>query len=401
MSGDEEHDAGRPDSPGDPDGGEASGLPPHPLDRVWFHPSELSAHLGNEVPMAAPRSPRRDWGLATITAAAAMIATLAVVAATGGFSNSSGGRDRASIATAVLGLGGDSVTDLLAGSRASVVGVRVTRADPAAVPTIGSGVALGRTEVLTAASIVAESVTVTVSTDGRVLSATVVGIDPTTDLALLRVPDGGLGAAPLGSSDELAVGQTVVGVGMAGGDHRWAAQGLVSSIGRLVTTSSGAVMAGLVETDLEPGQTVAGGALLDASGEVVGILTAAAPGRAVPIDWARDLAEQLATSGQASHGYLGVDATEAGDLAGGGARITVVADASPAAAAGLRIDDVITSLGGERITDVADLVTAVAQLRPGDPVDVMVWRGDKRINLKAALGERTLTTPGASFTSAP
>jgi putative serine protease PepD len=402
MSGEEHHDAGRPDGDDGPDDREASGVPPHPLDRVWFHPSELSAQLGNEVPATAPGPPRRDWGLATLTAAAAVLATLAVVAATGGFSGDASDRASVSIATAVLGLGsGDAVTDLVAESRASIVSVRAAGADPAVAPTTGSGVALGRTEVLTAASILTNAVSVTVATDGRVLTATVLGIDTSTDLALLDVPDGGLGAAPLGSSDDLDVGQMVVGVGVVGGDHRWAGQGLVSSIGRLVTTTSGIVMAGLVETDLEPGQSVAGGALLDGNGEVVGILTAAAPGHAVPIDWARDLAEQLATSGHARHGYLGVDAVDAGEVGGGGARVSVVAGESPAAAAGLRQGDVITALGGERITDFADLVTAVAQLRPGDPVDVMVTRGSERVRLKATLGERTLPTPVATLTSAP
>lgn len=385
MSGEEHRDAGRPDGDEDPDD-EASGVPPHPLDRLWFHPSELSAHLGSEVPIATSPPPRRDWGLAGLSAAVAVLVTLAVVAATGGFAGDASDRAGASLATAVLGLGSDPVTDLMAESRASVVAVRATGTDPSGAPTTGSGVALGRTEVLTAASILTDAVTVTVADDGRVHAATLVGVDPATDLALLQVPDGGLDAAPLGTSDDLEVGQMVVGVGMAGGDHRWAGQGLVSSIDRLVTTPAGLVMAGLVDTDLDPSPTVAGGALLDREGEVVGILTAAAPGFAVPIDWARDLAEQLATSGHARHGYLGVGALDAGDVDGGGARVSVVAEASPAAVAGIRPGDVITAFGGERITDFADLATVVAQLRPGDPVDVMVTRGSERVRLETTLG---------------
>lgn len=391
MSGEEQRDAGRPDEDRSPGGAEAPRQPPHPLDRVWFHPSELSARLGGEVPVA-PRTPRRDWGLATLTAAAAVVTTLGVVAATGGFSGSVSVHARASLATAALGPGSAPVTNVAAKSRASIVAVRATGADPAAAPTTGSGVALGSTEVLTAASLLTGAVTVTVSNGGRVLGATIVGVDPTTDLALLRTSGGELDAAPLGSSRDLEVGETVVGLGMAGGDHRWVGQGLVSSIGRLTTTTSGLVMAGLVETDLRPAQLVAGGALLDRDGNVVGVLTAAAPGHAVPIDWARDLAEQLATSGRVSHGYLGVDAVDAGDQAGGGARVSVVVAASPAAVAGLRPADVITALGGERITDIADLLAVVAQLRPGDPVDVIVIRGSERVHLKVTLGERSASS---------
>ncbi len=403
-SGDEEqqglHGAEGADAPDDLDDPEASGLPPHPLDRVWFHPSELSARLGTEVPAPAPpRPPGRDWGLAAITAVAAMVATLAVVAATGAFSSDGGNREQASIATSVLGLGdGPSVTDLVSANHGSVVAVRATSTDPAVAPVTASGVALSRTEVLTSATVVAGARAVTVAADGRVLTATIAGVDPSTDLALLRVPDAELTPGTFGTSDDLEVGQTVVGIGMAGGDHRWAAEGVVSSLGRLVTSGAGVVMAGLVETDLRPGTPVAGGAIVDAEGHVVGVLTGAAAGRAVPIDWARDLAQELAASGQVRHGYLGVDATDAGDRPGGGARITVVAPDGPAGAAGLAPGDVVTTLAGDRVSDVADLLAAVARRHPGDPVDVIVWRGDGRSTIKVTLGERMLvSTPVAAF----
>jgi S1-C subfamily serine protease len=380
---------------------EPAGLPPHPLDRVWFHPSELFAQppspSGTETPQGGRRS--RDWGLAAAAVVVGAVATLAVLAATGTLGSDGRGQTPGAVATAVSGLANNSISAVVTASGGSVVAVRVIGTDTTAAPVTVSGVALARSEVLTSASALVGAVAITVATEGRVLTAEVAGVDPDTDLALLRVAGGELTAARLGSSDELEVGETVVGVGVAGGDHRWAGQGIVSALGRLVTIGNGTLMPGLVETDLRPGAAVSGGALLDSTGAVVGVLTGAAPGHAVPIEWARDLAEQLATSGRAYHGWLGVDAVDAGDHPGGGARVTGVATFTPAQAAGLAPGDVITAIGGQRVTDFADLVAALAQRRPGDPVVMMVWRSGQRLRMEASLGERGATAPLATFTS--
>jgi putative serine protease PepD len=268
----------------------------------------------------------------------------------------------------------------------------------------GSGVALGRTQVLTSASLLAGATRATVSTaDGRVLDASVLGSDPTTDLALLALDDGGgrgvetkrqLRPARLGSTDELAVGQTVVAFGMAGGDHRWVSRGVVSALDRLFEMPSGVVLPGLVETDIDPGDAPGGGALLDASGAVIGILTRIAPGRAVRIEEARDVADQLATTGTVHHGWLGLDAVDAGDRPGGGARVTAMTARGPADAAGLAVNDVIVRVGNERVTDLADLIAAVARRRPGDPVEITFWRMTRRMHREVQLAERAIPPPG-------
>lgn len=372
--------------PDEADDDAASGEPPHPLDRVWFHPSELSGYMA-----ATPaRLGGLEWGLAAAAALLGAVVTVLVLAVAGALDGDTA-RLTSSHFTAVGGAGGD-VAQVVKLAAPSILAVRVET--PFGVAT-GSGVALGRTQVLTSASLLAGAApdTVTVSTpDGRVLDATIAGTDADTDLALLMVQtrhDGHLTAARLGATDPLVVGQPVVALGITGGDHRWAGPGVVSALGRLATSTSGVVMAGLVETDVTPGDAVGGGALLDASGAVIGILVRSAPGRALPIDVARDIADQLATGGRAHHGWIGVDAVDAGDRSGGGARVTAVVAGGPAEVAGIAVGDVIVVVGTDRVSDTPDLMAAVARRRPGDPVGVTLWRASKRVHRDVDLGQRT------------
>ena len=378
----------------DPEDDESSGEPPHPLDRVWFHPSEISAYMAS-----TPATEGGLWKVATAAALFGAIVTVGLLAAVGVLGNDSTTTIEQAGLTAVTGGGGD-VRPIVDAAAPSVVSVRGETADG---PVSASGVALGRTQVLTSASVLTGTTEVTVSTaDGRVLDAKVLGSDPATDLALLSIDTRGardrekreLVPARLGSSDDLAIGQTIVALGIVSGDHRWVSRGVVSALDRLVAMPSGLVLAGLVETDVDPGDATGGGPLLNTSGEVVGILTRIAPGRAVPIELARDVADQLATSGKVRHGWLGLDAVDAGDRPGGGARITSMSAGGPADKAGLAINDVIVRVGNERITDLADLVAAVARRRPGDPVDITFWRLTHRIHREVQLVERSMPAPG-------
>jgi S1-C subfamily serine protease len=254
---------------------------------------------------------------------------------------------------------------------------------------------LGRTQVLTSARLVAGAApeAVTVSTpDGRVLDATVAGTDADTDLALLLVKTrrgAHLTPAVLSATDPLVVGQAVVALGIVGGDHKWTGTGVINALDRLVTASGGGDMPGLVQTDVQPDDAVGGGALLDATGAVIGILVRSAPGYALPIDVARDVADQLATNGRAHHGWLGVDTVDAGDRPGGGALVTAVVGGGPADAAGIQVGDVIVVVGTDAVSDTPALMAAVARRRPSDPVGVTFWRASKRVRRDVNLGERT------------
>ncbi len=381
-----------PDQTHDDAGDEASseqgrGLPPHQLDRVWFHPSELG---GVTATRSTPVRGRRDWGLAAAAAVCGVVATLVVLGATGTLDGDGSTEPGAAALTQTFAA--LSGTDHTAGLVSSVgVSVMTVRATTSAGTATGSGFALGGDRVLTNASLVtgASSVDVTTS-DGRVLGAKVVGSDDASDLTVLRVDEAHVPAARLGSADELTVGSWVLAVGAAGGERRWASQGVVSGIGELVAAPDGKMLPGLLGTDVDPSATAGGGPLLDENGGVVAILSRSAPGYALPIDVARDVADQLSASGRARHGWLGVNAADAVDRVGGGAVISGLSPGGPAEAAGLVVGDVVSELADDRVADAADLIAAVARRRPDDPVMLTVWRGTDRTRVSVKLGERTL-----------
>jgi len=381
--------------PDEPDEEGGSGLPPHQLDRVWFHPSELPAAgssrpLGTEggVGEAHPASTRkpRDWGLALVAATCGVVATLVVLAASGVLDDASPPAGTSALAPTFAALTGTERTaSLVVTVGSSVMAVRATKAGG---DVTGSGIALGGDRVLTNASVVVGADTVSVTTaDGRVLAAKVVGSDAATDLTVLAVAEARVPAAHLGTADELTVGSWVLAVGASGGERRWASQGVVSGLSELVTGADGTLLPGLLGTDVDPSAAAGGGPLLDAAGNVVAILSRSAPGHALPIDVARDVADQLSASGRARHGWLGVAALDAAERVGGGAEISEISPGGPADEAGLIRGDVVSALGDERIADVADLIAMVSRRRPGDPVSLTVWRGTVRSRVSVKLGE--------------
>ncbi len=361
------------------------GLPPDPLDRVWFHPSELGAPPAEPRPSAA----RRQWAVVAIATLCGAVATIGILAATGSIgSDTATVGDTSTFVPLFAQLQRDRTGELVAAAGASIVAVRATGADE--VSTVdGSGVALGGDRVVTSAAAVDGAVDVAVTTDhGQVLTATVVGSDPGTDLALLDVQDAPVPAAETGSSDGLSVGSWVMAVAAAGGEDRWASQGVVSGLGVVVDLGFGATMPGMVATDVAAPPTAGGGVLIDEEGRVVAILSRVAPGHAVPVELAREVAEQLGANGRVRHAWLGVDAVDAVTRSGGGATVRAVSDGGPGQGATLQVGDVITSLDEARVADLDDLLAAVAHRRPGDPVVLTVIRGDRRLHLRTSLGER-------------
>ena len=375
--------------PDEPDEKGGSGLPPHQLDRVWFHPSELPSELGGSATTRSePPRERRDWGVAAVAAICGVVATLVVLGASGVLDgDGSPPAGSSALAPTLAALAGtDQTATLVATVGASVMAVRATSA---AGTGTGSGIALGGDRVLTNASLVVRADTVNVTTaDGRVLAASVVGSDAASDLTVLLVEDARVPAAHLGTADDLTVGSWVLAVGSAGGERRWASQGVVSGLGELVAGADGTLLPGLLGTDVDASPSAGGGPLLDERGGVVAILSRSAPGHALPIDVARDVAEQLSATGHARHGWLGVAAADAVERAGGGAQISGLTSGGPAEAAGLLAGDVVSALGDDRVADVADLIAAVARRRPGDPVTLTVWRGTERTRVSVKLGER-------------
>jgi len=238
--------------------------------------------------------------------------------------------------------------------------------------------------------------------DGRDFAFHVVGSDPLSDLAVVRVAASDLAPAELGDADRLRVGQLVVAIGNPLGFAGSVTAGVVSALGRSLPTRAGSasrIVENVIQTDaaLNPGNS--GGALADSRGRVVGINTAVAGvglGLAVPINRTTGrILTTLMREGRFRRAYLGI--------AGGrrplpprlvqtlgrraGVEVVEVVDGSPAAGAGLRRGDVIVELGGEPVEGVGDLQRLMAAELIGRSVAVRVLRGGETISVAATPSE--------------
>jgi S1-C subfamily serine protease len=236
--------------------------------------------------------------------------------------------------------------------------------------------------------------------DGRELAYRVVGTDPLSDLAVIRVQGGDLAAATLGDADTLKVGQLVVAVGNPLGFAGSVTAGVVSALGRSFATQSGRaarLVENVIQTDaaLHPGNS--GGALVTSDARVVGINTAVVGpwigqglGLAVPINQAtRRIIAELMSDGRVRRAYLGI-AGAARPLPPKAARlvqrergveVSEVVENSPAAAAGIKRGDIVVDVDGIAIDDVADLQRLMTADRIGRDVPVTVLRASGRVEL--------------------
>jgi S1-C subfamily serine protease len=370
----------------------SSGPPPNPLDRPWMHPSELSSFVAS--PALATRETRpREWAIGIGAAVAAVIATVLVLVAFGAL----GGRHRSPTPPPVVTNASDVVDYSVAERIGATVAPSVVtvRAGGDATRVVGSGVVLKSDRIITAAHLLAGATKVEISTPtGQLLPARVVGSDAQTDLALLAVSGANLQLATLGSSTPLRVGQTVIAVSATRGLHYRVGINVVSDRDVMVDAGTGIDVAGLVETGITVSPDMAGGALVDRDGSVVGLLTYApqpgAGGLAIPVASVRDVEDQLdstGSSGKVSHGWLGVlCAKDDADRAGGGAQIDYVYPGSPAEKAGLVPGDVVVRAAGNAVSGRPELVAAVRTLRPQDPLDLQYVRGGRTHNVTVALG---------------
>ncbi len=234
--------------------------------------------------------------------------------------------------------------------------------------------------------------------DKREMAATLVGADPNTDLALIKVKATSLPAVRLGDSDRLRVGDWVCAIGNPYSYDHTVTAGVVSSKGRKIFNAS---FDSYIQTDaaINPGNS--GGPLINAAGEAIGINAAVSMegqgiGFAIPINVAREIMGQLRASGHVSRGYLGIQLEEMEPdlqrlLAMKEARGAVVLDVvkgSAGDAAGLRRYDVITAMSGQKIEDGDRLVHLIAGKAPGSAVTLTVFRDGKELNLAARLDER-------------
>jgi serine protease Do len=248
--------------------------------------------------------------------------------------------------------------------------------------------------------------------DGTTERAEVVGRDPRTEMAVIRVDRNDLPAAKFNEDEDLVVGQLAVAIGSPSGFESTVTSGVISGVGRefpaeftggdLAATSA---LTDLIQTDaaISPGNS--GGALADRDGEIIGINVAYLPpsetgavniGFAIPSDTVISVADQLIETGEVSSAYLGVgttdlspeDAERFGLPVESGAIVEQVEAGSSADAAGVRRGDIIVRLGDDPIENAGDLFGALRDYQPGDTVELTVVRDGEEQTLDVTLGER-------------
>ncbi|MBO9642829.1 MAG: trypsin-like peptidase domain-containing protein [Pseudacidovorax sp.] len=250
----------------------------------------------------------------------------------------------------------------------------------------------------------ADEIEVTLN-DGRHASGRLIGTDPDTDLAVIRISLDKLPVIVLGNSDALLVGDQVLAIGNPFGVGQTVTSGIVSALGRNQLGIN--TFENFIQTDaaINPGNS--GGALIDTEGNLQGINTAIYSrsggsmgiGFAIPVSTAKQVLEGIVKDGRVTRGWIGVEpatltpemAETFGVKATQGVIITGVLQNAPAAQAGIRPGDVITGVGDRAIGNVQELLTAVAGLKPGTASRFQVQRGNDRIEVDVTAGTRPAT----------
>jgi serine protease DegQ len=246
--------------------------------------------------------------------------------------------------------------------------------------------------------------------DGRKSAAKVIGTDPETDLAILKIELTDLPVITLGNSDALEIGDQVLAIGNPFGVGQTVTSGIVSALGR--TQLGINTFENFIQTDaaINPGNS--GGALVDVNGHLMGINTAIYSrsggsmgiGFAIPTSTARNVLDAIVRDGQVTRGWIGVEPQELtpelaesfGLAPGAGVVITGVLQNGPAAQAGIRPGDVITAVGGKAVTNVPQLLSAVAALQPGTASPLDVTRRDGKVQVQVTPGKRNIARQAAA-----
>jgi putative serine protease PepD len=231
--------------------------------------------------------------------------------------------------------------------------------------------------------------------DGSTYSATVVGSDSATDIAVVHVkaPSSKLVPLTLADSSKVAVGDGVVAIGNPFGLDGTVTSGIVSAVGREISSPDDTPIAGAIQTDAAINHGNSGGPLLNLRGEVIGITSQIQSegggndgvGFAVPSNTVTSIATQLISSGKAQHALLGVTPADTAN----GVRIATVKSGSAADDAGLKQGDVITAVGRTRITSSAQIRALIAGKQPGDALTLSIKRDGSSKTVHVTLGSRS------------
>ena len=243
--------------------------------------------------------------------------------------------------------------------------------------------------------------------DGRKLLAKQVGNDAETDLAVLRVESGQLPAITFGSSDALRVGDVVLAIGNPFGVGQTVTSGIVSALGRNQLGIN--TFENFIQTDAAINPGTSGGALVDASGNLIGINTAIYSrsggsmgiGFAIPVSTAKQVMESIIKTGSVTRGWIGVEVQEISPALAEsfklkdmrGAIIAGVLKNGPADKAGIKPGDVLLGIEDKVVTDPQNMLTLVAGLQPGNAARLKLRRGQEEIEVKVVVGKRPKPQP--------
>lgn len=336
-----------------------------------------------------------------------------------------------------------AVTAAAAKASPSVVTIEVDGQNQAGS---GSGIILDKeghiltnTHVVTLGGAVSDPSISVRTNDGQVHKATVVGTDPMSDLAVIKIDATGLQPATLGKSSEMNVGDAAIAIGAPLGLSGTVTDGIISTLNRTISVASsavpenkssdgssgddnqfnfqfpgqqqssgtGSIYINVIQTDAAINHGNSGGALVNASGEIIGVNVAIASaggsstsgddsgsigvGFAIPIDYAQRIAHDIIDTGSATHGLLGVTvkakAADSGTQFTVGAAVQEVTSGSGAAKAGLKSGDVITKVGDRVISDSQSLTAAIREHAQGDKTTIDYTRGGKQQTTDVTLGE--------------
>ena len=302
---------------------------------------------------------------------------------------------------------------------------------PQARVSLGSGFVIDKDGYIVTNYHVIESarqIEVNFSGDDRV-QATIVGVDPSTDLALLKISAQAraLTPLPLGDSDAVRVGDAVVAIGNPFGLERTVTAGIVSALQREITAPNGYTIDKVIQTDARINQGNSGGPLLNARGEVIGVNSQIEPGNtgtgnlgigfAVPSATLREVVSQIREGGKVEHAYLGVITQPIDEVLARTYRLPVekgvivaeVIPGSPADEAGIRDGDrsvifggqsyvlggdIVTAADGEQVASADDLRRLIAEKDPGDAMTLDIRRGESKRTVSVTLGRRPIAPSG-------
>ncbi len=240
--------------------------------------------------------------------------------------------------------------------------------------------------------------------DGRKAPAKLVGTDPDTDLAVIKIDLPNLPAVAFGDVEQAKVGDVVLAIGNPFGVGQTVTMGIISALGRSQLGIN--IYENFIQTDaaINPGNS--GGALIDTSGNLLGINSAIYSrsggslgiGFAIPVSTVKMVMESIITKGQVVRGWIGVEprditpelAENLGLPKKDGVIIAAVLKNGPADKSGIRPGDILVSIGGKPISNMAEMFNLIAQLQPGTQTDVVVFRDNREVKLNVGVGKRPL-----------